>query len=57
MNFYSDVPDLPASVGFCIETAVWGPATCWDGEQNGAEQGVDCCTDPPGECTCIFACP
>ena len=56
-RFYTDVPDLDDIYGFCLEEAVWGPATCYNNVQDGDEDGPDCCSlggDP--DCPCAFSC-
>lgn len=55
-KFFSDVEGLPDSVGFCITTAEWGPASCWNGEQDGNEADVDCCPPATPSCPCVFTC-
>jgi hypothetical protein len=46
-SFYSDTDDLPDEIGFCMVAEIWGPATCWDGEQleGQHEDGIDCCIE------------
>jgi hypothetical protein len=56
-RFFTDVPELPDWVGFCIDTAVWGPATCWNQIQDGLEDGVDCCElGGTPQCPCVYLC-
>jgi hypothetical protein len=54
--FYTDVPDLPDSIGFCIRTSEWGPASCWNDSQDVNEDGVDCCDPGNPLCECIYTC-
>ena len=54
-NFYSDLPDLDPAYGFCLDENIWGPAECWNGQQDTDEDGVDCCAGNPN-CSCVFAC-
>lgn len=44
--------------GFCIDENIWGPPTCFNGIQDGDEDGVDCCQEPGGnpDCPCVPVC-
>jgi hypothetical protein len=55
-DFYSDVSDLDAAFGFCLDENDWGPAECFNKQQDVNEEGVDCCISDPN-CPCIFPCP
>ncbi len=56
-QFYTDVPELPDTFGFCIDTALWGPATCWNGVQDAHEDDIDCCQQGgDAACSCVYLC-
>jgi hypothetical protein len=54
-DFYSDVDDLDDFYGFCMDENDWGPAECFNKQQDANEEGVDCCISDPN-CPCRFAC-
>jgi len=54
-DFYADVPDLDPAYGFCIDENYWGPAQCFNKQQDANEEGVDCCVSNP-DCPCVFSC-
>lgn len=57
-SFYVDAPLLEDFFGFCIDETIWGPPSCWNGIQDGDEDGVDCCQEPGGnpDCPCVWLC-
>ncbi len=56
--FYTNLDDLPDAYGFCIDWRVWGPPECYNGIQDGHEDGIDCCLEPGGDpdCPCVYEC-
>jgi len=57
VSFFSTMPDLDPTIGFCMDADVWGPASCHNRVLDPHEDGIDCCTnsgDP--ECVCTLPC-
>lgn len=57
-DFYADLDDLEDAYGFCVDQRVWGPPQCFNGIQDGDEDGIDCCIEPGGNpsCPCTTDC-
>lgn len=54
-DFYTDTSDLDPAFGFCLDENDWGPAQCFNKQQDANEEGVDCCINDPN-CPCRFSC-